>query len=90
MVQAQDLLRRRQPENLSAHLLDGDRAKACAAAWYSWSILPAIGHFVIRVGRCGSDLCGVLDLPDGTLDDAYGVSRMILLHFKCKDFEEDL
>jgi hypothetical protein len=31
-------------------LLDGDRAKACAAAWYSWSILPAIGHFVIRVG----------------------------------------
>lgn len=89
MVQAQDTLRRRQPENLSAHLLDGDCAEACAAAWHSWSILPGSGPFRDK-GRCGSDLCGVLDLPDGTFDNDYGVSRVILLHFKSKDFEEDL
>jgi hypothetical protein len=47
-----------------------------------------MGRFVIRVGMAVTCVAS-LTCPDGTFDNAYVVSRMILLHFKSKDFEED-
>ena len=63
-------------------------SSGCAAAWHSCSVLPAMGRFVIRVGMAVTCVAS-LTCPDGTFDNAYVVSRMILLHFKSKDFEED-
>jgi hypothetical protein len=48
-----------------------------------------MGGFVIRVGVAVTCVAS-LTSPDGTLDNAYTVSRVILSHFKSKDFEEDL
>jgi hypothetical protein len=46
-------------------------------------------RFVIRLGV--AVICvASLTFPDGTFGNAYAVSRVILLHFKSKDFEEDL
>jgi hypothetical protein len=48
-----------------------------------------MGRFVIRLGVAVTCVAS-LTCPDGTFDNAYAVSRVILSHFKSKDFEEDL
>jgi hypothetical protein len=48
-----------------------------------------MGRFVIRLGVAATCVAS-LTCPDGTFDNAYAVSRVILSHFKSKDFEEDL
>ena len=46
-----------------------------------------MGRFVIRVGVAVTCVAS-LTCPYGTFGNAYVVSRVILFHFKSKDFEE--